>query len=308
MARLDLSSVGKVYEDGTRAVADLSIAVDDGEFLVLVGPSGCGKTTALRMVAGLETITEGEIRIGDRRVTRDNLESRKMIGLVPQSLALYDEIPAQENLEIFGSFYHIEKKVLKERIKERLEAVELFDRRKDKVQTFSGGMKRRLNLIASLLHDPPLLLCDEPTVGVDPQSRNAIFEYLMMLNRQGKTIVYTTHYMEEVERLCNRLAIIDFGKVIAEGTVDELLATLAHDESVFIIRNDATNKRMEIFKQFGAIVEEEDRFELKPHDGFRLSALFSVFETNGLSTTYIELRKPTLEALFLNLTGRRLRD
>jgi len=198
--------------------------------------------------------------------------------------------------------------LLKERIAEQLNAVQLFERRKDKVKTYSGGMKRRLNLIASLLHDPPLLLCDEPTVGVDPQSRNAIFDFLLKLNAQGKTILYTTHYMEEVERMCTRVAIMDFGRVIAEGSLDELLERLAYDESVSIQKNESTSARLEMFRRFGELVDYPDRFELKPGDGFRLSELFSAVETHGLTYKSIELHKPTLEALFLQLTGRRLRD
>ena len=165
-----------------------------------------------------------------------------------------------------------------------------------------------MNLIASFLHDPPLLLCDEPTVGVDPQSRNAIFDYLQMLNRDGKTIVYTTHYMEEVERLCTRIAIIDFGKVIGEGTIDELLTGLASEESIRIQKNSATSGKSAVFGTFGSVIDHDHHFELRPKKGFRLSELFSMIEQHDISYTFIELHRPTLEALFLQLTGRRLRD
>lgn len=290
------------------ALDGISLTVRDGEFFGLLGPNGAGKTTLMNLLVGYLNPDAGEIHVTGEKVTQDNLETRRTIGLVPQALAVYDDISAQENLEIFGSFYHIDRKILKERIKEKLESVGLYDRRKDKVKTYSGGMKRRLNLIASLLHDPPLLLCDEPTVGVDPQSRNAIFNYLTMLNKQGKTIVYTTHYMEEVERLCNRIAIIDFGKVIAEGTIDNLLEKLTYEESISIIKNPATCEKVELFKQFGTLLDEEDRFELKPANNFQLSSFFSVVEANSISYKFIEIHKPTLEALFLHLTGRRLRD
>jgi ABC-2 type transport system ATP-binding protein len=236
------------------------------------------------------------------------LHTRKNIGLVPQSLALYDDLSAQDNLDIFGSFYHIENKLLRERIKEKLESVQLYERRKDKVKTFSGGMKRRLNLIASMLHDPPILLCDEPTVGIDPQSRNAIFDYLLMLNEKGKTIVYTTHYMEEAERLCKRIAIIDFGKIIAEGTIDELIEKLPYDETILITKNQITTAKVDILKQFGSVIDENDHFQLKPNAGFQLSQFFSSLEKNTISYKFVELHKPTLESYFLHLTGRRLRD
>jgi len=302
-----ISDVTKKFPTVT-ALQNVSLTVADGEFFGLLGPNGAGKSTLMNLLIGYLDPDAGEIFVGDEKVTRDNLEARKNIGLVPQSLALYDDISAQENLEIFGSFYHIEKRTLRDRIEERLRAVELYDRRKDKVSTFSGGMKRRLNLIASLLHDPKLLLCDEPTVGVDPQSRNAIFDYLEMLNRGGKTIVYTTHYMEEAERLCTRIAIIDSGTIITEGTLDDLLARLSYEESISIIKNSSTIEKLEKFRQFGTVVDDDDRYELKPNGTFRLSSFFKSMEDEGVSTRFIQMSKPTLEALFLNLTGRSLRD
>jgi len=304
---IDIRNLTKRFPTVT-ALNAISLRIGAGEFFGLLGPNGAGKSTLMNLLVGYLDADEGEILVNGRIVTRDDLETRRMIGLVPQSLALYDEISAVDNLEIFGSFYDVDGKTLHQRIRQLLDAVELYDRRKDKVQTFSGGMKRRLNMIASMLHDPPILLCDEPTVGVDPQSRNAIFEYLQRLNREGKTIIYTTHYMEEVERLCGRIAIIDFGSLIAEGTLDELLERLSYEESVFIVRNASTAANIEQFKQFGTVVEQEDRLELKPDSGFRLSTFFHSLEENGISPRLIELHKPTLEALFLNLTGRRLRD
>jgi ABC-2 type transport system ATP-binding protein len=304
---IQIKNVTKKFPTVT-ALDNISLTIREKEFFGLLGPNGAGKTTLMNLLVGYLNLDDGEILIAGEKVTQDGLQTRKNIGLVPQSLALYDDISAEANLEIFGSFFHIEKKLLKERIKEMLESVQLYDRRKDKVKTFSGGMKRRLNLISSLLHDPPLLLCDEPTVGVDPQSRNAIFDYLQTLNQQGKTIVYTTHYMEEAERLCNRIAIIDSGKIIAEGTLDQLLEKLTYEESISILRNPATTEKIDVFRQFGTLIDENDHYELKPKDGFQLSAFFSSIEQNGISYKLVEMHKPTLEALFLHLTGRRLRD
>jgi ABC-2 type transport system ATP-binding protein len=304
---IQIKNVTKKFPTVT-ALDNISLTIREKEFFGLLGPNGAGKTTLMNLLVGYLNLDDGEILIAGEKVTQDGLQTRKNIGLVPQSLALYDDISAEANLEIFGSFFHIEKKLLKERIKEMLESVQLYDRRKDKVKTFSGGMKRRLNLISSLLHNPPLLLCDEPTVGVDPQSRNAIFDYLQMLNQQGKTIVYTTHYMEEAERLCNRIAIIDSGKIIAEGTLDQLLEKLTYEESISILRNPATTEKIDVFRQFGTLIDENDHYELKPKDGFQLSAFFSSIEQNGISYKLVEMHKPTLEALFLHLTGRRLRD
>jgi len=304
---IQIKNVTKKFPTAT-ALDNISLTIREKEFFGLLGPNGAGKTTLMNLLVGYLNPDQGEILIAGEKVTQDGLQTRKNIGLVPQSLALYDDISAEANLEIFGSFFHIEKKILKERIKEMLESVELYDRRKDKVKTFSGGMKRRLNLVASLLHDPPLLLCDEPTVGVDPQSRNAIFDYLEMLNQHGKTIVYTTHYMEEAERLCNRIAIIDFGKIIAEGTLDQLLEKLTYEESISILRNPTTTEKIDVFKQFGTLIDENDHYELKPKESFQLSKFFSTVEQNGINYKFIEMHKPTLEALFLHLTGRRLRD
>ena len=302
-----ITNITKTFPTIT-ALNNISLNIQKGELFGLLGPNGAGKTTLMSLLVGYLNPDRGEIFINEEKVTQDGLSTRKNIGLVPQSLALYDDISAQENLEIFGSFYHLDKKILKERIKEKLESVQLYDRRKDNVKTFSGGMKRRLNLVASLLHDPPLILCDEPTVGIDPQSRNAIFDYLVMLNKQGKTIVYTTHYMEEAERLCNRIAIIDFGKIIASGTLDELLQSLVFDESITIAKNQNTIVYLDTLKQFGTIIDENDHYELKPNDGFLMSNFFSSLEKNSISHKFVEIHKPSLEMLFLNLTGRRLRD
>lgn len=293
---------------GVRALDGISLEVHAGEFFGLLGPNGAGKSTLLNLLVGYLDPDEGKIVLNGSRVTRDALEVRRQIGLVPQTLALYDDMTAQQNLEIFGSFYAIEKGVLRERIRERLASVELYERRTHRVSTFSGGMKRRLNLIASLLHDPPILLCDEPTVGVDPQSRNAIFDYLEQLNREGKTIVYTTHYMEEVERLCSRIAIIDSGRVIAGGTVDEVLQQLPFEESIFVTRTAVTAGHIGLFRDCGTVIDENDHYEIKLKNGYPLSQFFGLMERSGISAKCIELRKPTLEAVFLQLTGRRLRD
>jgi ABC-2 type transport system ATP-binding protein len=304
---ININKVSKKYAAIT-ALDDLTLEVHQQEFFGLLGPNGAGKTTLMNLLVGYLNPDSGIIAIDGEPVTQDSLEIRKKIGFVPQSLALYDELSGQENLELFGKMFDIPRKILKERIQEQLHAVELYDRRKDKTKTYSGGMKRRLNIIASLLHDPKVLLCDEPTVGVDPQSRNAIFEFLVSLNKQGKTIVYTTHYMEEAERLCTRIGIIDHGKIIALGTKDKLLEQLTYEETIAIVKNPLTAKNINMFKKFGALVEEEGHFELKPAKGFLLSDFFSDIEKKGMQYSWVELHRPTLEALFLQLTGRRLRD
>jgi ABC-2 type transport system ATP-binding protein len=304
---INIQQVTKKYPAVT-ALDAVSLEVAQQEFFGLLGPNGAGKTTLMNLLVGYMNPESGTISIDGERITLDTRETRKKIGFVPQSLALYDELTAQENLEIFGQMFDIPKKLLKERIKDQLHAVELTERRKNKVKTFSGGMKRRLNLIASLLHEPKVLLCDEPTTGVDPQSRNAIFDFLTSLNKQGTTIIYTTHYMEEAERLCSRIGIIDHGKIIALGTLDTLLEKLAYDETIAIIKNPSTMKNRAVFERFGTLLEEDDHYELKPAAGFLLSEFFAGIEKKGIKYSWVELQRPTLEALFLQLTGRRLRD
>ncbi|MGE0443954.1 MAG: ABC transporter ATP-binding protein [Vicinamibacterales bacterium] len=201
------------------AVDDVSLAVEAGQLVGLLGPNGAGKTTTVSMIAGLLTPNAGEVRIAGSPLAGDTDPRKRRIGLVPQELALYDELSAQANLEFFGGLYGLKGFALGEAIDRVLTLVGLADRRRDKVSAYSGGMKRRLNLAAGLLHDPDILILDEPTVGVDPQSRNAIFDNLELLKSQGKALLYTTHYMEEVERLADRVVIVDRGCVIADDTL-----------------------------------------------------------------------------------------
>ena len=208
------------------AVDDVTFAVEGGQLVGLLGPNGAGKTTTVSMIAGLLTADRGDVLVGGSRLVRDTDPVKRRIGLVPQDLALYEELSARDNLRFFGALYDLSGAALDGAIAQALELVELADRVRDKVKTFSGGMKRRLNLAAGLLHDPDILLLDEPTVGVDPQSRNAIFENLEVLKRRGKALLYTTHYMEEAERLADRIVVIDHGRVIANDTLNGLQAAV----------------------------------------------------------------------------------
>ncbi|HJZ78008.1 MAG TPA: ABC transporter ATP-binding protein [Vicinamibacterales bacterium] len=209
------------------AVNDVSLSLAGGEILGLLGPNGAGKTTTVSMVAGLLTPDRGEVLIAGHRLAGDTDPAKRRIGLVPQDLALYDELTARDNLRFFGALYNLTGRVLDEAIARVLTLVGLADRARDAVRTFSGGMKRRLNLAAGLLHNPDILLLDEPTVGVDPQSRNAIFENLEALKAEGKALLYTTHYMEEVERLADRIVIVDHGAVVADDTLAGLQSRVA---------------------------------------------------------------------------------
>ncbi len=292
----------------TTALDNISLEIKEKEFFGLLGPNGAGKSTLMNLLIGYLDSDGGEILIDGEKMSTRSLALRKKIGLVPQSLALYEDISAIENLAIFGSFYGIGKKDLRYIMADKLKMVGLFERKNDKVKSFSGGMKRRLNLAASLLHNPDIILCDEPTVGIDPQSRNAIFDYLESLNDEGKTIIYTTHYMEEAERLCSRIAVIDFGHIISFGTLDELLKGLEFRQSITIAKNQITEKNIASFNVFGTIIDEHDKYELQPSDGLVLSDFFQKVEENGISYSSITISRPTLEALFLHLTGRSLRD
>lgn len=220
---LQLSHIVKRYGERV-AVDDLSLHVQPGEILGLLGPNGAGKSTTMHIAVGLLRPDAGRVTIGERG-SPEEPSARRMLGLAPQSLAVYDLLSAQENLEFFGRLYGLGGSALAARVDAALGAVSLQDRRGDLVERYSGGMKRRLNIAAAILHEPAVVLLDEPTVGVDPQSRNAIFDSILALKAQGRTIVYSTHYMEEAVRLCDRVAIIDHGKVLAVDTVAGLIDT-----------------------------------------------------------------------------------
>src|ERR1019366_5276111 len=254
-----------------------------GEFFGLLGPNGAGKSTLMSLAAGLRSPDGGALTLDGIVVTPADPKTRVSLGLVPQSIALYDELSAEQNLRTFGQLYGLHGAVLRERIAEALEAVGLADRRRDQVKTYSGGMKRRLNLVAALLHRPKLLLCDEPTVGIDPQSRNAIFDYLEQRNRDGLTIIYSTHYMEEATRLCSRIAIIDHGTIHALGTLDELLTRLAFEEEISFLATPATATLATELASHGTITTADGRHRFQPGASFRLSAFYARTEAHGLS-------------------------
>jgi ABC-2 type transport system ATP-binding protein len=218
---LEVRGLRKAYGELV-AVQDVSFSLAAGEVLGLLGPNGAGKTTTVSMISGIVSPDSGQVLVGGAPLAGDTDVKKRRIGLVPQDLALYDELSALANLRFFGSLYDLDSAALDAAIDTSLQLVGLSERARDRVGTFSGGMKRRLNLAAGLLHDPDILLLDEPTVGVDPQSRNAIFSNLETLKSRGKALLYTTHYMEEVERLADRVVIIDHGRVIASNTLDGL--------------------------------------------------------------------------------------
>ncbi len=280
---LVLSHIAKRY--GARvAVDDLSLEVRPGEILGLLGPNGAGKSTTMHVATGLLRPDAGSVAIGSHGAP-SSPAARRRLGLAPQNLAVYDLLSAEENLQFFGRLYGLGGATLDARVETSLAFVGLVDRRHDRVWTYSGGMKRRLNIAAAILHEPDLVLLDEPTVGVDPQSRNAIFDSIEALKRQGRTLLYSTHYMEEAVRLCDRVAIIDAGRLLALDTVPALIRTHGGAPTLHV-----RIAGRDVVLQTREPLAELNRLSLEaPVDSFRVD-------------------EPTLEQVFLTLTGRTLRD
>jgi len=281
------------------AVDGVSLDIPRGETFGLLGPNGAGKTTTISMLAGVLKPDLGEVRIdGSSDPTRSSV--RRKLGIAPQAIALYDEMTAEENLAFFGRLYGLTGKVLKERVNWALEFANLSDRRKGRIKTYSGGMQRRINLACALINDPPVLLLDEPTVGVYPQSRNLIFDKIEELKKQGRTILYTTHYMEEAERLCDRVAIIDRGKILALNTVGGLIREHGGASVIKLLLAEVPSERVEV----GGLLEGKHLTITTLDPVHSLASLAS----SGLKIETLDIERPNLEGVFLNLTGRRLRD
>jgi ABC-2 type transport system ATP-binding protein len=309
---LDVRNVSRRFGAIT-AVDRVSLRAGAGETVGLIGPNGAGKTTTVSMIAGLLRPDSGDVLVDGRRLAGDTDPLKRQIGLVTQDLALIDDLSAVNTLHFFAALYDLDRKTARRAAEEGLALVGLTDRAGDKVRTFSGGMKRRLNLAAALLHDPQVLLLDEPTVGVDPQSRNAIFDNLETLRRRGKTLLYTTHYMEEAERLCDRIVIMDHGRVVADDTVQGL-ARLVPSVSVIAIE----------FEQASAPVPADALRALPGVDGVDVApgtvrvtvsdlagtmpSVLAWCTGQGLRYRHVATERASLETVFLALTGRSLRD
>lgn len=305
---LQVENVTKRYGALT-ALDAVTLRIRRGEIFGLLGPNGAGKSTLMSLIAGLRAPDGGTITLEGRPLTPADASARRALGLVPQHIALYPKLTAEQNLRIFGELYGLTGATLRERIGEGLAAMQLTERRRHAVETFSGGMQRRLNIIASLLHRPALLLCDEPTVGVDPHSRNAIFEFLERMNREsGLTVIYSTHYMEEATRLCTRIGIIDHGRLHALGTLDELLLQLPFEEEIRYPNLPATAELSRRLERHGAVEEAEGQVRFRPRAGYALSGFYAETEALGLPARLFTSQRPGLEAVFLHLTGRKLRE
>lgn len=317
---LRLRKLKKCYDD-TLAVDDITFDILEGEIFGLLGPNGAGKTTTIHLIAGFLTPTAGEIELAGRLYSATPAE-RKLLGFVPQELAIYSKLTGRENLRFFGALYGLQGRHLKQKVDEMLELVGLTEHADRLVERYSGGMKRRINLAAGLLHSPRLLLLDEPTVGVDPQSRNHIFEGIRQLNRQGLTILYTSHYMEEVQTLCNRVGIIDHGKLIACDTVENLIAQ--HGISFL----ELTLGCLELSQEVQNTLQSLDSVRSvvsTPVEGNSLSCervlqiytdapyqtlaeVVRILNQFSVPLLSLNIKRPTLEDVFLALTGKHLRD
>lgn len=298
---------------GQPAVQEVNMYLNSGESVGLLGPNGAGKSTTISMISTLIKPTSGEIKLNGINIISHPGDIRKILGVVPQELALYQELSAYENLKFFGSTYKMKGKHLENKIQHALEIVGLKDRQKDLVKTFSGGMKRRINIAAALLHEPKILILDEPTVGIDPQSRNHILETVRTLNEnEGTTVLYTSHYMEEVEQLCDRLYIMDHGEIIAAGTKEELLSILSTEDTIKV----ELSKIDETFVQNVKMIEGVRKVEAS-HSQLKMIAkkgshlireLVHLTDQHQIQMIHFHTETPSLEDVFLHLTGRTLRD
>ncbi|MBK9923935.1 MAG: ATP-binding cassette domain-containing protein [Anaerolineales bacterium] len=310
---LEVKDLVKKYDDFT-AVKGITFDIKEGEIFSLLGPNGAGKTTTISMLSTLYSPTSGDATIGGHSVSKDPMAVRQVIGVVPQDLALYEDLTAKENLIFWGQMYGLSGKALNSRVDEVLEQIGLVDKAKNRVKTYSGGMKRRVNIGVGLLHKPRLLFMDEPTVGIDPQSRRAILDTVKDLNKQGMTVLYTTHYMEEAAELSNRVGIIDHGELIALGTQDELTKQVGQTDTLIlhISENEDADALANSLKDMPDVLEatttDHEVSIITPSAENILASVVSKANERGIKIRSIDIQEPNLEAVFLHLTGRALRD
>ncbi|OFW63388.1 MAG: export ABC transporter ATP-binding protein [Actinobacteria bacterium RBG_16_67_15] len=308
---LEVSGLRKVFKELV-AVDDVSFAIAAGETYGLLGPNGAGKTTSISMACGILERDGGTVRVDGHDLTTSSTTAKAAIGLVPQDLAIYPDLTARENLMFFGRLYDMRAKPLKDRVGEVLAIIGLSDRADDRAGQFSGGMKRRLNIGIGLLHRPRLLVLDEPTVGVDPQSRNAILESVEHLSDEGMAVLYTTHYMEEAERLCDRVGIIDEGLIKAEGTRAQLVSMIGERDRVSLTAEGNIAAAVAALQAAPAVdrASAADGSIVLVVDGARraLPDLLRRASEAGADVTGVDVSEPNLEAVFLHLTGKALRD
>lgn len=311
MNAIEVRQLTKSFEN-IQAVQGINFDVNAGEIFSLLGPNGAGKSTTISMLSGLLEPSEGEAFIMGHSITQEAEAAKACLGVVPQDIALYADMSARENLVFWGKMYGLRGAALKHRVDEVLEIIGLTDRQKDRISKFSGGMKRRVNIGAALLHKPQVIIMDEPTVGIDPQSRRHILDNVMDLNRQGMTVLYTTHYMEEASELSNHIAIMDRGKIIAYGTHDELIQLVGEQTRLDLTLNEKGIKVIDRWREVEGVsnvVSEDGRVTVLVDDSNEaLPRLFDNANALGARITSVDIQEPNLEMVFLHLTGRALRD
>ena len=305
-----MKNIVKRYGD-TLALDHLNLNVQEGEILGLLGPNGAGKTTAIRTLCGLIDADSGETTVMGRKQSIKNLEARREIGLVTQEITVFTDLTAAENLRYFGGLYGLRGAELQANVDEMLAFVGLRDRAKKKPGTFSGGMQRRLNIACALVHKPKLVIMDEPTVGIDPQSRNHILESVKDIAKNGTTVIYTTHYMEEVQAICDRISIMDMGRVITEGTLDELVGRLQHEQRVHLtalVPSEALTADLQAISGVKHVAVNGNAYAItSASDSGNVSRIMEIAQRHGGVTSFTE-EKASLENVFLTLTGKKLRD
>ncbi|MFL0196804.1 ABC transporter ATP-binding protein [Clostridium sp. WILCCON 0269] len=311
MKALEIKNLTKKYGDFI-AVDNISLSVEKGEIFGFLGPNGAGKSTTINLISGLLRSREGTIRILDKDIKRNSRFTKMNLGIVPQELAIYEELTAYENVKFFAGLYGMRGTELKEKSEEALKFVGLIDKKKEYSRNFSGGMKRRLNIACAIAHKPKLIIMDEPTVGIDPQSRKYILNSVKELNKMGCTIIYTSHYMEEVEEICSRVAIIDHGKIIADGTKDELKSIVTNTNEYLFKVKSADELNEDDVKKINGVISVEIRDNLVKVNSSveinNLNKIIQYFISNSIEIRNLEEKTPNLETVFLMLTGRKLRD
>ncbi|MBW7473585.1 ABC transporter ATP-binding protein [Paenibacillus oenotherae] len=312
MSMVVFDEVVKKY-DAALSVNHLSLVIEEGEIFGLLGPNGAGKSTTIHILAGLLGASAGDVRVGGHSIRKEPLAVKRLIGLVPQELAIYETLTAEENVAFFAKLYGLRGSLLRERVAESLEFVGLLDRAKAKPATFSGGMKRRLNIACAIMHRPKLIIMDEPTVGIDPQSRNHILDSVRTLNKLGSTVIYTSHYMEEVEAISTRVGIMDRGRLIALGTKEELRKQSGQEEKLLLELDRMEETMLMEMREHprlrSVMVTDAQTLEVVLDESTTaLQDLLFILHKHGAALLKLSRVETDLESLFLQLTGRTLRD